>query len=41
MSRQCLQLFRLSSTPGEAMDRILREKTIRGSSRRVIDYTRN
>ncbi len=41
MSRQCLQLFRLSSTPGEAMDRLLRDKAIRGSSRRVIDYTRN
>ena len=40
MSRQCLLLFHLCASPGDALDQLLHDRPISGSSRRLVDYNK-
>lgn len=40
MSRQCLRLFHLCSSPTEALELLLHDRPICGNSRRIVDYNK-
>ena len=41
MSRQCLRLFHLCTSPAQALEQLLHDRPISGGSRRLIQYTEN
>ena len=40
MSRQCLLLFHLCTSPAQALEELLHDRPIGGSSRRLVDYNK-
>lgn len=40
MSRQCLLLFHLCASPAQALEELLHDRPISGSSRRLVDYSK-